>query len=80
MTPGDGQLDVSWSTPTDDGGSAVTGYTVTAAPAGGTPATVTVTDTGAGLPTSAAVTGLANGTAHDVTVVATNAQRQRSGG
>ena len=34
---------------------------------------MTVTDTGAGVPTTAAVTGLANGTAHDVTVVATNA-------
>ena len=74
VTPGDGQLDVSWSAPDDDGGSAVTGYTVTATPATGAPTTVEVADSGAGLPTSAAVTGLANGTAYDVTVVATNAE------
>ena len=35
VTPGDGGSTSAWSAPADDGGSAVTGYTVTAAPAGG---------------------------------------------
>ncbi|MBS2032215.1 MAG: VCBS repeat-containing protein [Deltaproteobacteria bacterium] len=56
---------VTWSTPNDNG-SAITGYTLTSNPAGGT-ATAAPGDT------SATVTGLANGTAYTFNVVATNA-------
>jgi hypothetical protein len=62
---GDGQVAVSWSAP-DDGGSAITGYTVTADPGN---ATCTATPPA----TSCVVTGLANGTAYTFTIVATNA-------
>ena len=64
-TVGNGSALVSW-TPPAAGGSAITGYTVTASPDG---ASVTV----AGTATSATITGLVNGTAYTFTVVATNA-------
>jgi hypothetical protein len=60
---GDGQASVSWAAPSD-GGSPITSYTVTSDPGGFTAST-----TGA---TSAAVTGLTNGTAYTFTVTATN--------
>lgn len=55
---------VSWNAPLGNGGSAVTGYTVTASPGGATCST-----TG----TSCQVTGLTNGTSYTFTVTATNA-------
>jgi hypothetical protein len=62
-TAGDASASVSWSAPTSDGGSPITGYTVTAAPAAGT---CIVTGT------TAACTGLANGTPYTFSVVAAN--------
>ena len=61
---GNEQVSVSWTAPTNTGGSAITGYTVTATPGGATCST-----TGA---TSCTVTGLTNGTAYTFTVTATN--------
>ena len=55
---------VSWSAP-NNGGSQITGYTVTSSPD-----SLTCTTTGA---TSCTVTGLTNGTAYTFTVTATNA-------
>ncbi|MFE7960776.1 fibronectin type III domain-containing protein [Streptomyces sp. NPDC057413] len=69
--PGTGQATVSWTQPNEDGGSAVTSYVVKAYnssdAAVGTPLTVT------GDKSSAAVTGLANGSWYYFGVAATNA-------
>jgi M6 family metalloprotease-like protein len=63
---GNGQAQVSFGAPASDGGSAVTGYTVTSSPAGGV-------DTGAGTTAlSHLVTGLTNGTSYSFSVRATN--------
>ncbi|HEY3924873.1 MAG TPA: fibronectin type III domain-containing protein [Acidothermaceae bacterium] len=63
-SPGNASASVSWTAPSD-GGSPITGYTVTSDPAGGT---VAFTGT-----TSALVTGLSNGVGYTFTVTATNA-------
>ena len=62
--PGDGQVALSWTRPSTDGGSPITGYTATAGPAG-----ATCTTTGLGC----SITGLANGTTYSFTVTASNA-------
>ena len=62
---GDRAVTVAWTAPASDGGAAVTGYLVTAAPGG-----ATCTATGA---TSCTVEGLANGTTYTFTVQARNA-------
>jgi len=61
---GDGQASVSFSAPVNNGGAAITAYTVTSSPGG-------FTATGAASPLT--VTGLTNGTAYSFSVTATNA-------
>ena len=63
-TGGDASASVTFSAPANNGGSAITGFTVTSSPGG-------LTATGASSPLT--VTGLSNGTAYTFTVTATNA-------
>lgn len=65
-TSGNSQATVSWTAPTADGGSAITGYTITASPGGKTVTTGSWSS-------STIVTGLTNGTAYTFTVQAANA-------
>jgi hypothetical protein len=64
------QVIVSWKRPNDDGGSAITSYTVTSSPGN---KTATTPD---GNTLSAMVTGLTNGTVYTFTVKATNGAGQ----
>lgn len=68
VTPGDGQLSVSWTAPTSNGGKVISGYTVRALEA----QTVRGEAKAAPGATSATVTGLTNGVAYTVTVSAEN--------
>ena len=64
-TAGDGWVDVAFTAPVNNGGSPITGYTVTPSPAvAGGPFT--------GITPPIRVTGLTNGTAYTFTVTATN--------
>lgn len=69
MTAGDASVTVRWSTPSSNGGSAITGYTVT--PYIGSTAQTPVNVAGTG--TSTNVTGLTNATAYTFRVAAVNA-------
>jgi hypothetical protein len=62
-TVGNGEATISFTAPTDNGGSTITGYVVTP-----NPGNITATGTG----TSITVTGLSNGTTYTFTVKAVN--------
>ncbi len=73
LSAGHGTIDVSWSAPSDDGGNVVSSYTVTATDAAGNTFSCLA---GPGISanwTGCTVTGLADATSYDVTVVANNA-------
>ena len=70
-TAGNGSATVSWTAPSDNGGSALTKYTVT--PYIGSSAQTPVTVNGNPPATSTTVNGLTNGTSYTFTVSATNA-------
>lgn len=63
---GNSTVQLTWAAPASDGGSAITGYTVTGAPSGSC--------TAAAPGTTCTVAGLTNGTQYSFTVVATNSQ------
>jgi len=64
--PGDGEAVITWTAPTDDGGSVITSYTVTSSPGD-------IDCTWTSGPLSCTVTGLTNGTEYTFFVTATNA-------
>ncbi len=66
-SPGNGSATITFTAPTNDGGSPITRYNVTSNPAGGIDAQAGTTAT------TRLVTGLANGTSYTFTVTATNA-------
>ena len=70
-TSGNTQVSLSWTAPSDNGGSAITDYVVQVKPASGG-AWTTFSD-GTSTSTSAVVTGLTNGTAYIFQVAAVNA-------
>ncbi|MEI6701358.1 MAG: fibronectin type III domain-containing protein, partial [Actinomycetota bacterium] len=69
-TPGNTEVSVAWTAPSDNGGAAVDAYTVTAFGDGGVAAGSCTTPDG--LTTSCLVTGLVNGTTYTFSVIATN--------
>lgn len=70
--PADGAALLSWLTPDDDGGTAITGYRIETSTDGGVTWFVAIEDTGSSS-TAATVVGLSNGTPTWIRVAATNA-------
>jgi titin len=70
-TSGDGQVDLAWTAPASDGGSAITGYRVEQSGDGGVTWTTAIADT-ASIATTATVSGLSNGSAYSFRVSAIN--------
>jgi predicted phage tail protein len=68
VTPGNGEVTLSWTAPASDGGAAIIGYVVTPRIAGTPQAPVTFTSPA----TTQTITGLTNGTTYTFTVAATN--------
>ncbi len=68
-TPGNGQVALVWTAPTDTGGAAITGYTVTPSRDGVAQGPISLTGTA----TSTTVSGLTNGATYTFTVAARNA-------
>ncbi|MDX6204438.1 MAG: hypothetical protein QOF39_495, partial [Frankiales bacterium] len=69
-TPNTGQADVSWTAPGSNGGSAITGYVASAYSSAGSTTVLASCSTTA---TACSISGLTNGTAYYVSVVAVNA-------
>ena len=70
-TRGNASATVNWTAPTNTGGSAITGYTVTAT-TGATPTTDACPSSKSSTATTCIVTGLTNGDAYTFTVAAIN--------
>ena len=70
-TTGNGQVSLSWTAPANNGGSAITDYTIQYSTNGG--ATWTISSHSASTATTATVTGLTNGTSYVFRVAAVNA-------
>ena len=69
LVPGNRTITVSWSAPSNNGGTEVTSYVATATDGNGTSFTCT---TEAGLSSTCTISGLAVGTTYDVTIQARN--------
>ena len=68
-TPGDGQVAVTWTAPSSNGGASITGYTVQYSTNGGSTWTTTSCTT---VYTNCSITGFTNGTSYTFRVAATN--------
>ncbi len=75
LTPGDGEIQVSWDAPTDLGNPEITGYTLEYRADGGSSWLSRKVTT-----TSATITGLDNGKPYDVQVLASNASGDATAG
>ena len=71
-TPGSGQAQLSWSPPSYSGTSAISSYTVTGTDLTTAQSLAPTTVSGSPVPTSATITGLADGDSYSFQVAATN--------